>query len=319
MVLETEEESGSVDLIPLLDTAKEFIGKPDTCFCLDSGCLDYDALWMTSSLRGVAMVDATIDVGLTSYHSGEVGGVVPETFRIFRRLLSRLDNEETGKVDSAFDTETPEWKLKEAEELASQLGTSLYDKFPLHDGVKAMEQDNLAELYLNGTWRCNLSVTGAKGLPDIEKAGNVVRPFTSLRLSMRLAPNMSAEKAKQIMVEKLTTDVPYNAKVTISNSLCGNGWCMKDLQGYLRETIEEAGQDFFGKPAASYGEGGSIPFLNELEGVYPETQIVALGVGGPNSNAHAPNEMIVLDYAKRLTCALAHILVGCANPPLKTK
>ena len=118
MVLETEEESGSVDLIPLLEAARDFIGKPDTCFCLDSGCLDYEALWMTSSLRGVAMVDCTVDVGLTSYHSGEVGGVVPETFRIFRRLLSRLDNEETGKVDSAFDSELPEWKVKEAQELA---------------------------------------------------------------------------------------------------------------------------------------------------------------------------------------------------------
>ena len=110
LVLETEEESGSPNLIDLLGQAAEFIRPPDVCFCLDSGCLDYEQLWMTSSLRGLAMVDLKIECGQTGYHSGEVGGLVPETFRIVRALLNRLDDVETGTVHPDFQSEMPEWK-----------------------------------------------------------------------------------------------------------------------------------------------------------------------------------------------------------------
>lgn len=84
LVLETEEESGSHYLIPLLKMASDSIGKPDAVFCMDSGVLDYKSLWITSSLRGICMVDFKVEIGKAGYHSGEVGGIVPETFRVVR-------------------------------------------------------------------------------------------------------------------------------------------------------------------------------------------------------------------------------------------
>lgn len=110
LCLETEEESGSPNLISLLAQAVDVIKTPDICFCLDSGCLDYEQLWMTSSLRGLAMVDLKVECGLTGYHSGEVGGLVPETFRILRTLLNRLDDVQSGAVAPEFHSEVPEWK-----------------------------------------------------------------------------------------------------------------------------------------------------------------------------------------------------------------
>lgn len=98
LVLETEEESASPNLIPLLQLAEPVIQKPDACFCMDSGALDYDQLWLTSSIRGVCIVDVTIEAAKVGYHSGETGGIIPETFRIARSLLNRLDDVETGKV-----------------------------------------------------------------------------------------------------------------------------------------------------------------------------------------------------------------------------
>lgn len=118
LVLETEEESGSPNLISLLGQAAEVVKTPDVCFCLDSGCLDYEQLWMTSSLRGVAMVDLKVEVGLTGYHSGEVGGLVPETFRIVRSLLNRVDCVDSGSVNPTFQVELPDWKKEEAVYLA---------------------------------------------------------------------------------------------------------------------------------------------------------------------------------------------------------
>jgi acetylornithine deacetylase/succinyl-diaminopimelate desuccinylase-like protein len=89
---------------------------------------------------------------------------------------------------------------------------------------------------------------------------------------------------------------------------------MKELSPWLMDNIKTAGSDFYdGKPSGSYGMGGSIPFLSELEKMYPQTQIVAFGLLGPNSNAHGPNEMINLTYAKKLTCALAHVTQSVAE------
>jgi acetylornithine deacetylase/succinyl-diaminopimelate desuccinylase-like protein len=314
LVLETEEESGSPNLIALLKIAKDATGSPDYCFCLDSGAFNYEQLWITSSLRGICIIDMTVQIGINGYHSGEVGGVVPETFRVVRQLLDRLDDPVTGKPMSELETELPQWKKDEAEFMVNLAGDEMCKKYAIVEGGKYCSQDDLKEMYLNNTWRANLSITGADGLPPIAMAGNVVRASTSVRLSMRLPPKMDPAKAQAAIESKLTTDVPYGAKITLAGGHTGSGWCMNDLHPWLDASIKKAGTDFYdGKPSGSYGMGGSIPFLSELEKMYPQTQIVAFGLLGPNSNAHGPNEMINLTYAKKLTCALSHVMQAAAE------
>lgn len=314
LVLETEEESGSPNLIPLLKIASDSIGKPDACFCMDSGAFDYNQLWMTSSLRGICILDMTVELGKAAYHSGEVGGIVPETFRIVRQLLDRLDDSATGEVCSELRVETPDWKLKEAEYMVSLSGAEMHNKYAVVDGATYVNQDDLVKMYLGNNWQPNLSITGADGLPPIQLAGNAVRASTSVRISMRLSPIMAPADAEAIIRKKLTENVPYNAKVTLAGGHAGSGWCMKVLSPHLDKNIRDAGAAFFnGKPTGSYGMGGSIPFLSELGTMYPDTEIVAFGLLGPDSNAHGPNEMLHLDYAKRLTCSLAHIIQSVAD------
>lgn len=259
------------------------------------------------------MVDLKVECAASGYHSGEVGGIVPETFRIVRELLDRIDDPKTGKVVDAFQSELPDWKVKEAIEVVRSQQTVLYDKFPVHEGVQVMNQDNLVEMYLDNVWRPNLAITGAGGLPNFKKAGNVIRASTTVRVSLRISPLMVSETAKEKLIEILTTDVPYNAKVTILGSNGGDGYCQKVLEPWLQGAIEKAGQDFYDKPAGTFGDGGSIPFLNELAKKYPDSQIVAFGVLGPYSNAHGPNEFLELDYAKKLTCSLSAILGVCGQ------
>lgn len=151
----------------------------------------------------------------------------------------------------------------------------LCTKFPLLEQCKyAIHEENggLVDAYLNNVWRCNLAITGAEGMPPTAMAGNAVRPSTSLRASMRLSPIIDPEEAVKIITDKLTKDVPYNAEVTILKTATGWGWCMRDLEPWVRRAVEAAGSAFFeGKPTGSYGEGGSIPFLKELELLYPST------------------------------------------------
>lgn len=228
LVLETEEESGSPSLIPLLKIAAEAIGDPDYMFCCDSGAFNYEKLWLTSSLRGISLHDLTVQAGKGGYHSGEVGGVVPETFRVCRELLSRLDDTKTGRVIDELHTEMPSYAIKEAEAMSELAGREMLTKYKMVEGVQ-YQDENLVEAYLNQTWRPNLAVTGAGGLPHYSAAGNVVRPITSLRLSMRLPPNMDCKKASEIIRSKLMNDVPYNCKVDVGSDHDGNGWCMKEL------------------------------------------------------------------------------------------
>lgn len=198
--------------------------------------------------------------------------------------------------------------------MANLGGEQLYRKYAVVPGAKYFNEADIPDMYLNNVWYPNLSVTGADGLPPIAMAGNVVRSSTSVRLSMRLCPAMNAKEAEEIIVKKLTENVPYNAKVTLSKGHAGNGWSMKELPAWLDQSIKEAGAQFYeGKPTGSYGMGGSIPFLSELEKVYPNVSIVAFGVLGPEANAHGPNEMIHLPYTKKLTCALAHVIQSVAN------
>lgn len=280
---------------------------------MDSGAFDYNQLWITSSLRGVCITDMKVEIGAAGYHSGEVGGIVPETFRVVRQLIDRLDDAKTGTCIKELNIEVPDWKREEAEFMTKLSGPEMHNKYGVVEGAKYCNQDDLVAMYLANTWESNLSVTGADGLPAIQMAGNVVRASTSVRLSMRLPPAMNPQEAKAIIEKTLTTDVPYNAKVTLSAVGAGSGWCMKVLSPELDKSIKDAGAAFYdGKETGSYGMGGSIPFLSELGEMYPKTEIVAFGLLGPNSNAHGPNEMIHLDYAKRLTLSLAHIIQSVA-------
>lgn len=279
---------------------------------MDSGAFDYEKLWLTSALRGVAMMNMTVEAGMQGYHSGELGGIIPETFRVARELLDRIDDPKTGRVCEELQCEIPEWAKDEAKRMAEYSGDTMYKKYRIHEGVKCMDQDNLAEMYLNNTWRANLSIVAADGLPSTAKGGNVLRASTTLKLSMRLPPSVDPHKACEDMKKKLSTDVPYNCKVTFPGGThAGQGWCQKDPAEWLKAAILESGKDFYdGKDGSSYGMGGSIPLLSELEKMYPDAQILGLGLIGPKSNAHAPNECINLDYAKKLTCALSHMIAA---------
>lgn len=313
LVLETEEESGSPNLLRLLDLAKDFIGAPDFCFCMDSGAFDYNQLWCTSSLRGINIVELTVEFGKSGYHSGEVGGIIPETFRIMRQLLDRVDNSATGRVVDDFQVEIPQWAKDEAQFMANLSGCEMHTKYDYHEGCCPMDHDNLPEMYLNNTWRPNLSITGAAGLPDTSIAGNVVRASTTVKLSLRLPPTADPVETEAKLIATLLKDPPHGAKITATGGHTGQGWCMKDLPTWLNASIKRAGSDFFdGKDSGTYGMGGSIPFLSELDKMYPATFIVALGLIGPKANAHAPNECINLTFAKKLTKALSHLIAEVA-------
>ena len=312
IVIEACEESGSYDLPFYIDHLSDRIGTPSLVVCLDSGCGNYDQLWLTTSLRGIAMGNLNVRVLTEGVHSGDASGIVPSSFRISRALLSRVEDEKTGEIrlDELF-VQVPPGRISEAKQAAGILGDAVYSKLPFAGTTKPMNED-LAELVLNRTWRPALAITGMDGYPMPENAGNVLLPYTTTKLSFRLPPTCDAQKATALIKKTLEANAPYDAEVEFDAEEGQSGWNAPELAPWLAESLKRASSAHFGKPVAFMGEGGSIPFMAMLGKRYPRTQFVVTGVLGPHSNAHGPNEFLHIATAKKVSACIADILADHA-------
>lgn len=312
VLIEACEESGSFDLPYYIDHLKERLGEPSLVVCLDSGAGNYEQLWSTTSLRGLVSGELRVEILTEGVHSGDASGVVPSSFRIARKLLNRLEHPGTGEIVPAeFHVEIPAERIAQAKEAADVLGDEVWAKFPFVDRAKPVCDDQV-QLVLNRTWRPALSVTGAGGLPALADAGNVLRPGTSLQLSLRIPPTLDAEAALADLGRLLTAKAPYGARVSFEPDPPGAGWNAPPVADWLESAMHEASEAFYGQPACFMGEGGSIPFMGMLGEKFPEAQFLITGVLGPHSNAHGPNEFLHVPYAKKLTACVAHILASHA-------
>jgi acetylornithine deacetylase/succinyl-diaminopimelate desuccinylase-like protein len=308
VLIEACEESGSGDLPAYIDLLKDRFGRPSLVICLDSGCGNYEQLWMTSSLRGLLNGTLTVQTLTEAVHSGAASGIVPSTFRILRRLLSRVEDERTGViVPRELYVEIPSERVRQATETAAALSDDARDAFPFHGATQPVS-DDVTELLLNRTWRPQLEVTGAAGLPPLERAGNVLRPMTALKLSVRLPPTLDAPRAAEHLKRLLEDDPPYGATVTFDCHEYAAGWNAPSLAPWLEHAVQQASEEFFGKPSRAMGEGGTIPFMAMLGARFPQAQFLITGVLGPHSNAHGPNEFLDLATAQRLTACVARVL-----------
>ncbi|GGA68060.1 succinyl-diaminopimelate desuccinylase [Arenimonas soli] len=308
ILIEACEESGSYDLPHYVDHLAERIGKPSLVVCLDSGCANYDQLWCTTSLRGLAGGNLKVSVLSEGVHSGDASGIVPSSFRILRQLLSRLEDEATGKivVDDLY-VDIPDERLQQARRASEVLGTEIWDKFPFLPGMTPMDPD-LTELVLNRTWRPALSVTGVDGMPPLSSAGNVLRPHTAIKLSLRLPPTLEPKRAGDVLKRLFEANPPHGCKVEVELEKASTGWNAPALAPWLEHAIDHASQEYFGAPAMYMGEGGTIPFMGMLGEKFPGAQFMITGVLGPHSNAHGPNEFLHIPTGKRVTSAVAKVI-----------
>jgi len=312
-MIESCEESGSYDLPAYLEALAPRMGRVDFVIGLDSGCGDYERLWATTSLRGLAGGTLSVDVLTEGVHSGDASGIVPSSFRVARHLLDRLEDSATGRILPAeFHAPIPDERRAQAEQAAQILGDIVIEKYPFADGTQPMVADH-AEALLNRTWRPALSVTGADGLPPIANAGNVLRPRTSLELSLRLPPTLDGESATRALQQLLEKDPPHRASVRFDVESGASGWNAPPSASWLAQTLDEASSRFFERPSAAMGEGGTIPFMAMLGKYFPQAQFLITGVLGPKSNAHGPNEFLHVPYAKKLTACVAHVLAAHAK------
>ncbi len=317
-LIETCEESGSYDLLPYIDVLKTRLGDVSLVVCLDSGAGNYDQLWLTNSLRGMASGVLKVQILTEGVHSGDASGLVPSSFRIMRQVLDRLEDSATGRLlPASFHCEVPADRLAQAQATAQILGDEIHKRFPWahYDcgGSSAFALPTTADPLqglLNRTWAPTLSVTGAEGLPALKDAGNVLRPYTAFKLSLRLPPLVDAAQAVQQLKTLLEDNAPYQAKVTFESSGGATGWNAPSNASWFDNALNAASTAHYGAPCGYIGQGGTIPLMNMLSKGFPKAQMMVCGVLGPKSNAHGPNEFLHLDYAKKLTAAVASVIAA---------
>ena len=315
-LIETCEESGSYDLLPYVDALRARLGDVGLVICLDSGAGNYDQLWLTTSLRGMASGTLKVEILTEGVHSGDASGLVPSSFRIMRQVLDRLEDSKTGRLlPASFHCDIPAERVAQAQATAAILGDEVYKRFPWahYDcgGSTAFALPTTTDptqALLNRTWTPTLSVTGAEGFPALQDAGNVLRPYTAFKLSLRLPPLVDAAQAVQELKTLLEDNAPYQARVTFEGGGGATGWNAPAMTDWFRGALDDASRAHFGAPCGYIGQGGTIPLMNMLSAGFPTAQMMVCGVLGPRSNAHGPNEFLHVPYAKRLTAAVAQVI-----------
>ena len=314
-LIETCEESGSYDLPHYLEALRPRLGDVGLVVCLDSGAGNYDQLWLTTSLRGLAVGTLKVEVLTEGVHSGDASGLVPSSFRILRQLLDRLEDARNGHLlPASFHCEIPADRIEQAREAARILGDEVWKRYPwacgAEGGFTLPTTTDPSEALLRRTWRPALSVTGADGFPPLENAGNVLRPYTAFKLSLRLPPLVDGVQAMHELKRLLEVDPPYQARVTFEPDHAATGWNAPALAPWLHQALDQASRTFYGAPLGFIGQGGTIPLMNMLQAGFPRAQMMVCGVLGPKSNAHGPNEFLHVPYGKKLTASVAAVLAA---------
>jgi acetylornithine deacetylase/succinyl-diaminopimelate desuccinylase-like protein len=319
-VIETCEESGSPDLPAYLEALGDRLGKVSLVVCLDSGAGNYEQLWLTTSLRGMVSGVLKVEVLTEGVHSGDASGLVPSSFRVLRQVLDRLEDAKTGRLlPESFHCAIPASRIEQARQTAQILGDEVWKRFPwacgADGGLSLPTSTDPTEALLNRTWRPTLSVTGADGFPELKNAGNVLRPHTAFKLSLRLPPLVDGHAAALQLKTLLEDNAPYNARVSFSadggdGPAGATGWNAPEIAPWLGQALNAASLAHFDAPVGYIGQGGTIPLMSMLQQGFPRAQMMVCGVLGPKSNAHGPNEFLHVPYGKKLTAAVAQVIAA---------
>jgi len=315
VLIEGSEESGSPHLPAVLAHLADRIGTPDLVLALDSSSPTDDRLWITTSLRGAVVGTLRVDVLDHGVHSGSAGAVVPDSFRIARLLLGRIEDAATGDpLLPELVVEPPAGTVAAAERMAEALEDAGTEgpPFPVVEGLE-LQGATRAEQAVRVAWSASVAVVGADGLPPTVEAGAVLRPSTTLKLVVRVPPTVDAGAADAAIARAVTTDPPHGARITWESEQSADGWAAPALAPWLDRALDRASEAAFGRPSAQVGEGGTIPFLGWLAARFPDAQILALGVLIPGSNHHGPDESLHLPTAERVTGAVATLVAEHAD------
>lgn len=308
ITIEGSEESGSQDLLYYINKLKNKIGKVDLIVFMDSGCLSYDRLWITTSLRGLLLFDVTIQTMDKETFTGKSSGLVSDPFMILRNLMNRIEDSKNGEMIEDFKVQIPEERLEDIrkiENFVKYSDTDIFSYVKMKEGVKTLHSSTCDSI-LNNTWKPSITLVGLSGLYPHE--GNIIRKELTARLSIRIPPTLEPEDASASFVKQFAENVPFNSNVKIDRIYAGHGWNKKEFSAKLKQILLETSEKIWDQPYLQYGEGISNSFIHTFTNIYSEAECIMIGVIGPDSFVRSIDEGLHLPYVKKLTNLCSHLV-----------
>ncbi|MBW3091695.1 dipeptidase [Bifidobacterium sp. 82T10] len=281
--IEGEEEMGSPSFIPFIEEhAAEF--ESDVIVVADSGNWAADIPSLTTSLRGNTTVDVTVRSLTHPVHSGQYGGPILDSNTLAAMLIASLYDANGDIAVPGIAADEPVGGLqRDVDEAGVRADAGIVD------GYRLAGTGSLA----SRLWtKPSLTVIGFDAHP-VDGSFNVISPATRFRLSLRTAPSQRTEEAQAALADFLRAHAPFGAEVTVEAGDNGMGWAMDPNAEATKDALE-AMKEAFGVAPINQGQGGSIPFIPELQRIFPAAQVLVTGPEDPKANAHSPNESISL-------------------------
>ncbi|MFD5464318.1 dipeptidase [Kitasatospora sp. NPDC127059] len=279
IIVEGSEEQGTGGLERYAEAHPELLAA-DAIVIGDTGNFAPGLPTVTASLRGMTVVEASITTLAGNLHSGAFGGAAPDALQSLVRVLASL-HDDKGDVAVAGLASDQTWEGVQYPEEQFRADAKVLD------GVALTGTGTVADRL----WaRPAVTVLGIDAPPVIGATSSVQSAAKAL-ISLRVPPGMSSDDAQDALVAHLEAQVPLGAHLTVKRQ--GNGAPFRaDTDGPAYEAMGEAMAEAFGTAMVAAGEGGSIPLCNTLRSLYPQAEIVLIGVEDPTTQIHAVNESV---------------------------
>ncbi|MFB7862999.1 MULTISPECIES: dipeptidase [unclassified Streptomyces] len=301
VIVEGSEEQGTGGLERYAEAHPELL-TADAIVIGDAGNFRVGLPTVTATLRGMTMIRVTVDTLQGNLHSGQFGGAAPDALAALIRVLDSMRAEDGSTVIDGLPADA-EWEGLQ------------YPEADFRKDAKVLEGVDLPG---NGTvadriWaRPAVTVIGIDCHP-VAGATPSIPATARAQISLRVPPGQDAAKATELLFAHIEKHTPWNARVSLEQ--VGQGQAFQaDTSSPAYVSMAEAMKVAYpGEEMQTAGMGGSIPLCNTLATLYPESEILLIGLSEPDAQIHAVNESVSPQELERLSVAEAHFLLNYAR------
>ncbi|MFE0172807.1 dipeptidase [Streptomyces sp. NPDC059002] len=296
VIAEGSEEQGTGGLERYAEEHPELL-TADTIVIGDAGNFRVGLPTVTSTLRGMTLVRISVDTLEGNLHSGQFGGAAPDALAALVRTLDSLRADDGSTTVDGL-TGDAVWDGLQYEE-----GTFRKDAKVL-DGVELIGKGTVADRI----WaRPAVTVLGID-CPPVVGATPSVQAGARALISLRVPPGVDAVEATKLLQAHLESHTPWGARVRTEQIGQGQAFRADTASPAYAAMAEAMGEAYPGEEMQYAGQGGSIPLCNTLASLYPDAEILLIGLSEPEAQIHAVNESVSPEELERLSVAEALFL-----------
>ena len=294
--IEGEEEAGSPSFATFLEDHKDQL-EGDVIVVADSGNWSTTVPAITTTLRGLASIEFEVRTLDHAVHSGMYGGAVPDAMLALVKILGSMwDENGSVTISGLFSAENSKLDYSEAQ-LRGDSGL-LPSTSPIGTGP-----------ILPRIWTKPALTLIGLDYPTVALSSNTLVPSVRAKLSLRIAPGDDPERSLEALKGHILANNTLGAEITFGAVELGKPFSLGE-SGWAKTLAEQSLSLAFGEKSVDIGIGGSIPFIADLERVFPKAQVLVTGVEDPDSRAHSPNESLHLKGFQSAILAQLLFLLG---------